>query len=58
MLLTEWSTAEYGEVQREEGLEEGLEKGQNMVLELLEQGYTLEEIKAKLRETRTETSGK
>jgi hypothetical protein len=62
MLLTEWSTAEYGEVQREEGREEGLEKGreegQNTVLGLLEQGYTLEEIKAKLRETRTETSGK
>ncbi|MDR1626260.1 MAG: hypothetical protein LBT33_06930 [Spirochaetia bacterium] len=44
MLLTEWSTVEYGEVQREEGREEG----QNLVVELLDQGYTLEQVKAKL----------
>jgi hypothetical protein len=56
MLLTEWNTVEYGEVQREEGREEGMEegleiglaKGQNRVLELMEQGYTLEQIRAEL----------
>ncbi|MDR2784644.1 MAG: hypothetical protein LBB83_01890, partial [Treponema sp.] len=46
MLLTEWNTVDYGEVQREEGREEG----QHMVLELVKQGYTAEEIEAKLSE--------
>jgi predicted transposase YdaD len=49
MLLTEWSTVEYGEVQREEGREEGRGEGQDMVLKLVEQGYTPEQIRAKLR---------
>jgi hypothetical protein len=56
MLLTEWNTVEYGQVQREEGKEEGreegikkgLKKGQNMVLDLLDQGYTPEQIRARL----------
>jgi hypothetical protein len=60
MLLTEWNTVEYGEVQRaegreegleeglERGLERGLEKGRNMVLELIDRGYTPEQIRATL----------
>ena len=32
----------------EEGLEKGLEKGQSQVLELVKQGYTAEQIEAKL----------
>jgi flagellar biosynthesis/type III secretory pathway protein FliH len=85
MLITEWNTAEYGEVQREEGREEGLqegreeglqegrkeglqegreegrEEGQDMVLELLDQGYTAEQIRAVLAAAKAadaETSGK
>jgi hypothetical protein len=57
MLLTEWNTVEYGEVQREEGREEGMERGQNMVLELVEQGYTPEQIRARLEAARTEAAG-
>jgi hypothetical protein len=65
MLLTEWNTVEYGEVQREEGREEGLEiglekgltKGQNMVLELMEQGYTPEQIRAEMAARRPASAG-
>jgi predicted transposase YdaD len=57
MLLTEWNTVEYGEVQREEGREEGLEEGREegrkMVLELMEQGYTPEQIRAQLASMKT-----
>jgi predicted transposase YdaD len=65
MLLTEWNTVEYGQVQREEGREEGKEEGreegreegkeegQDMVLDLLDQGYTPEQIRAKLAAGRT-----
>jgi hypothetical protein len=49
MLITEWNTTEYGEVQREEGREEG----QDMVLELLDQGYTAEQIRAVLAAAKT-----
>jgi hypothetical protein len=50
MLLTEWNTIEYGEVQREEG--------RDMVLGLLDQGYTPEQIRARLEAARTaETAG-
>jgi hypothetical protein len=51
MLLTEWNTMEYGEVQREEGREEGREESRqkiNMILELVKQGHTAEQIEAKL----------
>jgi hypothetical protein len=85
MLLTEWNTVEYGEVQREEGKAEGKaegmaegkaegkaegraegkaegkvegkaegrQEGQDMVLDLLDQGYTPEQIRAKLAAGRT-----
>jgi hypothetical protein len=56
MLLTEWNTVEYGEVQREEGREEV----RNMVFELVEQGYTPKQIRAKLASAETsapETAG-
>jgi predicted transposase YdaD len=63
MLITEWNTTDYGKVQREEGREEGLqegqEKGQDRVLELLDQGYTAEQIRAALaaaKTTATETA--
>ena len=52
MLMTEWNWDDAKEVWFEEGLEQGreqgLEQGQHQVLALLEQGYTLEQIKAKL----------
>jgi hypothetical protein len=44
MLMTEWNWDDAKEV----WFEEGREEGQNQVLTLLEQGYTLEQIKAKL----------
>jgi hypothetical protein len=61
MLLTEWSTVEYGEVQREEGRQEGRQEGRGEgreeerreILNLLEQGYTTEQIKAKLTDGKT-----
>jgi hypothetical protein len=40
MLLTEWNTEEWGEVCREEG--------RNTVLDLVRQGYTVEQIEARL----------
>ncbi|MDR1443256.1 MAG: Rpn family recombination-promoting nuclease/putative transposase [Treponema sp.] len=48
MLLTEWNTEEWGEVCREEGHEQGREEGQNTVLNLIRQGYTVEQIEARL----------
>jgi hypothetical protein len=57
MLLTEWNWDDALTVRGEEGREEG----QNMVLELLEQGYTPEQIKTKLAAIKTagtETAGK
>jgi hypothetical protein len=46
MLLEEWNWDEAKEVWREEGLEEG----RNQILELVKQGYTTEQIEAKLTE--------
>ncbi|MDR0388975.1 MAG: hypothetical protein LBH73_02795 [Spirochaetaceae bacterium] len=46
---------------REEGREIGREEGENTVLELMEQGYTAEQIRLKLaavKSDRTETAGK
>jgi predicted transposase YdaD len=57
MLLTEWNTIEYGEVQREEGREEGKEEGQNIVLDLMRQGYSAEQIEAKLAAIKSDVSG-
>jgi hypothetical protein len=61
MLLTEWNWEDALAVREEEGREEGMEKGQNMVLELVKQGYSVEQIEAKLaaiKSDRTETAGK
>lgn len=44
MLMTEWNWDDAKEV----WFEEGLEKGRDQVFTLIEQGYTLEQIKAKL----------
>ncbi|GHT64106.1 hypothetical protein FACS1894110_03140 [Spirochaetia bacterium] len=57
MLLTEWNWDDAKEVWQEEAREEGEKIGENKVLELMEQGYTPEQIKTKLS-TRTETAGK
>jgi hypothetical protein len=46
MLLDEWNLDEAKEV----WLEEGKEEGQNQILELIKQGYTIEQIEAKLTE--------
>jgi hypothetical protein len=50
MLLEEWNWDEAKEVWWEEGMEKGLEKGRNQILELVKQGYTAEQIEAKLSE--------
>jgi hypothetical protein len=50
MLLEEWNLDEAKEVWREEALAEGLEAGRNQILELVRQGYTPEQIEAKLTE--------
>jgi hypothetical protein len=45
----------------EQGLERGREEGQNIVLELIRQGYSVEQIAARLAgggSSRTETAGK
>ncbi|GHT68037.1 hypothetical protein FACS1894110_14690 [Spirochaetia bacterium] len=57
MLLTEWNWDDALEVRWEEGREEGEKRGRNEVLELMEQGYTPEQIKMKLS-LKTETAGK
>jgi hypothetical protein len=54
MLLSEWNTEDWGAVHREEGWEEGIEKGQTMVFELLDQGYTPEQIRARLAAVKRE----
>jgi predicted transposase/invertase (TIGR01784 family) len=38
---------------RDEGIDEGLKKGRNEVLGLIEQGYTLEQIRATLKEVQS-----
>jgi hypothetical protein len=48
MLGDEWNMTTALEVEREEGYEKGLEKGHEVVLELLSRGYTLEAIKEEL----------
>jgi hypothetical protein len=52
MLMAEWKLEDALVVEREEGIEQGLEQGrtegQNMVLELVRQGYSAEQIEARL----------
>jgi hypothetical protein len=48
MLFDEWKLEDALVVEREEGIEEGIEKGQNMVLELMDEGYSPEDIRARL----------
>jgi hypothetical protein len=48
MLMTEWNWEDALEVRWEEGREEGLEEGQNMILKLMRQGYSVEQIEAEL----------
>jgi hypothetical protein len=65
MLMTEWNWEDALEVRWEEGWEEGREEGreegQNMVLELMRQGYSAGQIEAKLAAVKPdgiETAGK
>jgi hypothetical protein len=48
MLLEEWNLDEAKEVWREEAREETREEERNQILELINQGYTTEQLKAKL----------
>jgi SOS response regulatory protein OraA/RecX len=48
MLLTEWNWDDAREVWQEEAREEGREEGKKNVLELMRQGYTVEQIEAML----------
>jgi hypothetical protein len=57
MLFTEWKDEEALEYRYKEGREEGEQKGQIKVLELMRQGYTPEQIEAKLS-LKTDTAGK
>jgi hypothetical protein len=50
MLLDKWDWDEAKEVWQEEAMEKGEKKGEAKVLELMEQGYTVEQVKAKLAE--------
>jgi hypothetical protein len=58
MLLKEWDWDMAKEVWQEEAMEKGMEKGReetrkedrNQILELINQGYTAEQLKAKLTE--------
>jgi len=48
MILTEWNTEDAIAFAREEGREDGLEKGREEIFKLLELGLSLEEIKLRL----------
>ena len=52
MLATEFDMDIALKVAREEALEEGIEKFQNYVLDLMEQGLSQEEIKKKIKEAK------
>ncbi|GHV07411.1 hypothetical protein FACS189485_17730 [Spirochaetia bacterium] len=60
MLLTEWNWDTALKARGEEAREEGREEGENRILELMTQGYSVEQIKAKLaaRTAETKTAGK
>jgi hypothetical protein len=49
MFATEWKLEEALEVVKEEGIEEGEMRVKMEVLSLMEQGYSIDEIKAKLK---------
>ena len=48
MLMTEHNVKDAIEVTREEGIEKGMEKTRNYVLDLMAQGLSYEEIKKKI----------
>jgi hypothetical protein len=48
MLLKEWDWDVAKEVWQEEAMEKGMEKERNQILEMIKQGYTVEQIEAKL----------
>ncbi len=48
MLLEEWNMEDAKKVWREEALEEGIEKGQKYVLNLLNQGLSVKEIEQRI----------
>ena len=48
MLITEWNWDDAKEVWKEEGREEGREEERGYILELLNQGLSMEEIKQHL----------
>jgi len=51
MILTEWNTEDAIAFAREEGIDEG----QNQIIELLEKGFSLEEIKLSLSHSTDKT---
>jgi predicted transposase YdaD len=57
MLLTEWNWDIAREVWQEESREEGREEGRNELLELMEQGYSAEQIRLKLAAVKSERVG-
>jgi hypothetical protein len=48
MLMTEWNMEDALDVRYEEGLEDGIERERNYILELFDQGLPIDEIKSKL----------
>jgi hypothetical protein len=50
MLLEEWNLDEAKEVWQEEAKEEARKEDRNQILELIDQGYTAEQLRAKLTE--------
>ncbi|MCL2411469.1 MAG: Rpn family recombination-promoting nuclease/putative transposase [Treponema sp.] len=48
MLLTEWNTEDALAVRFEEGMERGIEKGVEKTLDLIAQGYSIDEIRERL----------
>ena len=56
MMVEEYTTEDFLEAMVEEAREEGREEGQNGVLELMDQGWSSEKIKAHLKETSGSTA--
>ena len=60
MIAEDYTTEDFLEAiiesEREEAREEALEEGQNGVLELMDQGWSSEKIKAYLKETSENTA--
>jgi hypothetical protein len=48
MLLTEWNWDDALRVRREDGIKEGMQQGMQQMLELLEKGLSLTEVKKQL----------